>query len=250
MSKGQLQSKRKKNSAPKSSVKLGSAAKFTMFLLAVMFLIGAATGFIGYLFGRNSLRGITQPDINPFLNSVGDTTEAPRQGVGFKKEDEIIKAVKAQTGSSDAKPDPKPDKKQESTNKDEKATTKKPEVKKADGSFPIRLESEKVKLDIRSLVQKEDEIVLNVALINGSSNPVQFIYSFLDITDNKGYSLTSEVIGIPETLKANSETYVGTIRVLDTPPGAAARLNLSLTDYPDQKITLAIKDIPVETKEE
>ena len=104
-------------------------------------------------------------------------------------------------------------------------------------------------MDIRSLVQKDDEIVLNVAMMNGSSDPVQFIYTFLDVSDNKGYSLSSEVIGIPETLEANSETHVGTIRVLDTPPGAATRLSLRLTDYPDQKINLEIKDIPVAKKE-
>ena len=203
------------------------------------------------MFGRNSLRGITQPDLNPFLNSAGDPAQSPRQGVAFVREDELIKKVQAQTRGTIAKKDSKDSKSEEKKSeekktdtkneKEKKAEAKKSEVKKADGSFPIRLESEKVKMDIRSLVQKDEEIVLNVAMANGSSNPVQFIYTFLDVTDNKGYSLSSEVIGIPETLKANSETHVGTIRVLDTPPGAATRLSLRLTDYPDQKINLEIK---------
>ena len=214
-----------------------------------MFLIGAATGFVGYLFGRNSLKGITQPDLNPFLNSVGDTSENPRQGLGFLKEDELIKKVQVQTRGAEAKP-AKPEAKKDSSKKDDKqAGQKKPEVKKADGKFPIRLESEQVKMDIRSLVQEEEEIVLSVAMTNGSDKPVQFIYTFLDVSDNKGYSLTSEVVGIPETLDPKSETHVGTIRVLDTPPGAATRLSLKLTDYPDQKIDLAVKDIPVPKNE-
>lgn len=208
--------------------------------------MGAATGFVGYLFGRNSLRGITQPDLNPFLNSAGETNQSPRQGVSFLKESELIKKVQAQTRGSTAKP-AKPKKKDATPaqKSEKKPEAKKPEIKKADGSFPIQLESEKVKLDIRSLVQKDDEIVLSVAMVNGSSEPVQFIYTFLDVADNKGYSLSSEVIGIPETLKPNSETHIGTIRILDTPPGAATRLSLKLTDYPDQKINLEIKDIPV-----
>lgn len=215
-----------------------------------MFLLGVGTGFVGYLFGRNSLKGITQPDLNPFLNTSADATQTPRQGVSFLKEDELIKKVQVQTRGASAKPAPKEDKKTETAkNDDKKPKPKKDEAKKADGSFPIRLESEKVKLDIRSLVQRDDDIVLNVAMMNGSSEPIQFIYTFLDISDNKGYSLISEVIGIPETLKANSETHVGTIRVLDTPPGAATRLSLKLTDYPDQKINLEIKDIPVAKKE-
>ena len=251
MSKRPLQSTKTKSApASKSSLKLSSAAKFTFFLLGIMFILGAATGFVGYLFGRNSLKGITQPDLNPFLNSSADATQSPRQGVSFLKEDELIKKVQVQTRGASSKPAPKSEKKPDSEKKaDKKATPKKDEVKKADGSFPIRLESEKVKLDIRSLVQRDDEIILNVAMMNGNSQPVQFIYTFLDISDNKGYSLTSEVIGIPETLKANSETHVGTIRVLDTPPGAATRLSLRLTDYPDQKINLEIKDIPVPKSE-
>ncbi len=254
MSKRQLQSTKKKKPAPapasRKPSKLSSAAKFTFFLLGVMFLLGAATGLVGYLFGRNSLRGITQPDLNPFLNSTEDPAQSPRQGVRFLKEDELIKKVQVQTRGASAKPVPKVVKKPEAEKKEEKKPeAKKDEAKKADGSFPIRLESEKVKMDIRSLVQKDDEIVLNIAMTNGSSDPVQFIYTFLDVSDNKGYSLSSEVIGIPETLEANSETHVGTIRVLDTPPGAATRLSLRLTDYPDQKINLEIKDIPVAKKE-
>lgn len=256
MSKRQSQRRTKEAAPPKPPSKLGSAAKFTLFLLAVMFLVGAATGAVGYVFGRNSLRGITQPDLNPFLNNgSGDSSQSPRQGVTFLKEDELIRKVQAQTRGTSAKPKPKPadkkaDEKKEEAKKDEKKPeAKKPEVKKADGSFPVRLESQNVKMDIRSLVQTDEEIILNVAMVNGSNQPVQFIYTFLDITDNKGYSLTSEVIGIPETLNANSETYVGTIRVLDTPPGAATRLSMRLTDYPDQKVNLEIKDIPVAQQE-
>jgi hypothetical protein len=256
MSKRQSQSikKTKPASASSSSPKLSSAAKFTFFLLGVMFLLGATTGYIGYLFGRNSLKGITQPDLNPFLNSTADATaQTPRQGVSFLKEDELIKKVLVQTRGASSKPVPKTEKKTDGDKTDQKDAKKpepkKGEAKKADGSFPIRLESEKVKLDIRSVVQRDDEIILSVAMTNGGSQPIQFIYTFLDISDHKGYSLTSEVIGIPETLKANSETHVGTIRVLDTPPGAATGLNLKLTDYPDQKINLEIKDVPVPKKE-
>ena len=253
MPKRQKQS-RKKNSAPakKTKSKLSSGAQFTFFLLGIMFLIGAVTGGVGYFFGRNSLRGITQPDLNPFLNASTDPSEAPRQSLSFLKEEELIKKVQAQTRGSTAKPETpeKKDKDKPGQDEDDKKTeAKQPDVQKADGSFPIRLESGNVKMDIRSLVQKDDEIVLNVAMVNGSDNPVQFIYTFLDITDNKGYSLSSEVIGIPETLQAKSDTHVGTIRVLDTPPGAATRLSLSLTDYPDQKVNLKIKDIPVAKQE-
>lgn len=248
--------KKKKTTQPTSpALRLSSSAKFTLFLLFVMFLIGGATALVGYMFGRNSLRGITQPDVNPFLNSAGNLNQHPRQGVSFLKEEELIKQVKAQTQGNSTKEAPKPKetkkpkevKKTKATEKDKKETQE--EAKKAPDSFPIRLENQAVKLDIRALEQKKDDLVLTIAMVNGGSQPVQFIYTFLDVTDEQGYALSSEVSGIPETIPPKSETYVGSITVFDTPEGSLERLNLKLTDYPSQKVKLEVKDIPVQPKE-
>lgn len=252
MAKRKLQAKKRTEPASTESPtpNLSSAAKFTLFLMLVMLVIGGGTGFLSYFFGRESLRGITQPDVSPFLKSGEDLNQSPRQGVSFLKEEELIKQVKAQTQGKSSKEAPKP----KETSKDAKKTDKKQEdkpkatAKKATGSFPIKLESQGVKLDIRSLEQKGDDLLLTVALVNGGSKPVQFIYAFLDVIDNKEYALASEVNGLPESLPAKSETYVGSITIFDSPAGSLESLNLKLSDYPDQKVILEINDIQVKPK--
>ena len=261
MAQRKLQAKKqKKKSAaasptPKRTLKFSSAAKLTLFLLSLMLLIGGGMGFLTYLFGRDSLRGITQPDVNPFLNQAKDSEQNPRQGISFLKEAELIKQVKAQTqGKSAAKATPKPketSKAQEESQKDEKKAQKpKQSAKKAPKSFPINLESQGVKLNIRSMEQKDDDLLLTVALVNTSNEPVQFIYTFLDVTDNQGFALSSEVTGLPETLPPNSETYVGSITVFDSPEDTIERLNLKLSDYPEQKVVLEVIDIQVASEKE
>ncbi|MCM1982927.1 hypothetical protein [Lyngbya confervoides] len=247
MAKRQLQAA---GAAPASSAtttsSISSNAKFTLLLLGIMLLIGAATGLAGYFFGRNSLRGITQPDINPFINNSEETGQNPRQGVSFLKETQIIQQSKALTQNSNAKvesPDKPDNQAKQSTPAAEKKQGK--TTQKASGKYPIQLKSQGIRLDIRSLTQKGDEIELDVAMANGGEKPVQFIYTFLDVTDDEGFALSSEVVGIPETLQPQSETHVGTITIFDAPPGSIKRLNLSLTNYPDQNVSLEVKDIPV-----
>jgi hypothetical protein len=242
----QLKAKTSKKPTQKSApaLEFSRSAKFTLFLLLVMAMIGGGLGVITYFFGRASLRGITQPDVNPFLQTGDDQEQSPRQGVSFLKEADIIKQVKTQTTGSNAKPpeaspSPSPDAK----NKDDK--DKKDKTASSDPkSFPIRTKSEGVNFDVRTVKREESDLVLDIAIANNSGRPVQFIYTFLDITDDQGFALSSEIKGVPETLQANGETYVGTVRVFDI-PSELERLNLKLADYPDQKVKLEINNVPL-----
>jgi hypothetical protein len=247
----QLKAKTSKRPKPKSApaIEFSRSAKFTLFLLFVMALIGGGLGAVTYLFGSASLRGITQPDVNPFLQTGDDKEQHPRQGVSFLKEADIIKQVKTQTTGSNAKPETTPSPSPEAKDKDDKDKDKDKDKKdKAASSdpksFPIRTKSEGVNFDVRTVKREENDLVLDIAIANNSGRPVQFIYTFLDITDDQGFALSSEIKGVPETLQANGETYVGTVRVFDI-PSELERLNLKLADYPDQKVKLEINNVPL-----
>ncbi|MEO0377041.1 MAG: hypothetical protein AAF329_20990, partial [Cyanobacteria bacterium P01_A01_bin.17] len=78
-----------------------------------MLTIGAVCGLTGYSMGYQSLRGITQPALNPVLNGSGDSSKRrPQQGASLLSEKEIVAKVKAKTRGAKKptaqKPKPKP----------------------------------------------------------------------------------------------------------------------------------------------
>ena len=84
-----------------------------------------------------------------------------------------------------------------------------------------------------------------MALKNKGDKPVQFIYTFLEVEDDQGQPLLSDVRGLPTELEPNSDNYFGTVEILDVLPDSVEQVSLMLTDYPDQTITLKVSDIPV-----
>ena len=99
--------------------------------------------------------------------------------------------------------------------------------------------------EVKSLVQEDDTLTLNVAFQNTSDKTIQFVYTFLDITDEQGQALFSEIRGLPTEFKPKGETFFGTIKILDVPPDSIEKISLSLHDYPDQKVKLDVQNIPV-----
>ncbi|NJK41284.1 MAG: hypothetical protein HC934_07850 [Acaryochloridaceae cyanobacterium SU_2_1] len=212
-----------------------------------MLVVGFLTGGIGYFFARQSLRGVTQPVKNPFLNVEGnDLNRRPQQGADFISEKDILAKVKAQTSDANAKKEKSSDEaEQESKDKAKAESEKKDNDQATSQSFPIKVQNQGMNFEVRSLLQEENNLVLNVALRNGSDKPVQFVYTFLDITDDKGQVLFSEIRGLPTEFKPKGETFFGTIKVLDVSPDSVERISLTLNDYPDQKVKIEVKNIPV-----
>ena len=238
---------------PSDRVKLHPSVQLTLILFAFMLTIGVVSGVIGFTLGRQSLKGVTQPAINPFLNNESESvSQRPRQGVSFLKERDILAKVKSQTSGTDkknaTKPKQKPEKKPDKADEPQLPKSKnKPKATKTTNpqAFPIKAQEKSVQLEVRSVTQTEDSLLLNVALKNNGSKPVQFIYTFLEIEDNQGQSLLSDVRGLPTELKPSSDNYFGTVEILDVLPESVEQVSLTLTDYPDQTITLQVSDIPV-----
>ena len=210
-----------------------------------MLVVGSVCGAVGYVFARQSLKGITQPATNPFLNDSDDLDRRPRQGADFLNEKDLIAKVKSQTsGANASKPKQKPPKK---TDKDKSKSSdkKKKDDQSKTKSFPIKVQNQGMSFEVKSLVQEDDTLTLNVAFQNTSDKTIQFVYTFLDITDEQGQALFSEIRGLPTEFKPKGETFFGTIKILDVPPDSIEKISLSLHDYPDQKVKLDVQNIPV-----
>jgi hypothetical protein len=80
---------------------------------------------------------------------------------------------------------------------------------------------------------------------NDGSNPVRFLYSFLNVTDDQGRALSAITEGLPGELPANSQEFTGTVSIPTALLEDAKKLSLTLTDYPDQKLQLKMAEIPV-----
>jgi len=209
-----------------------------------MLVVGFVCGGVGYVFARQSLKGITQPATNPFLkDDSSDLDRRPRQGADFLNEKDLIAKVKSKTSGANVakekkKPSPKPEKPKST---DQKSGKKQSKAK----SLPIKAQSQGMNFEVKSLAQEDDTLILDVALQNTSDETIQFVYTFLDITDEQGQALFSEIRGLPTEFKPKGEIFFGTIKILDVPPETVERVSLSLNDYPDQKVKLDVQNIPV-----
>lgn len=75
-------------------MKLNTTIVLTTLLLLSMFGAGLMSSVWGFSLGRQALQGVTQPDVRPTNNFLGDR-EGSRQGeaVKFLKEEDILKQV-------------------------------------------------------------------------------------------------------------------------------------------------------------
>ncbi len=241
-------------SSSRKSFQLDPSVWFTLWLLLSVVVVGTASSLLGYFFGHESLKGVTQPDANPFFGGA-DTPQRqfPRQGTKLLKERDIIVQVhreisglqKQDVASSGTAAKSK-DAADKADKKDEANPSSSSAKSSAKGqSFPLTARQQNVELTIRSLAVDADDLVLDVTLKNAGSTPVEFLYDFLDVTDNRGQFLPAEVKGLPSELQPNSDSFSGVIRILGVSPDQVTWLSLSLMDYPDQKVKLEFSKIPV-----
>ena len=227
--------------------KLNPTAVLTITLLALMLGGGFLSGIWGFALGREALKGVSQPDARPTAKKNQKDSQLASKPMVFVKETDIIKSVKVriqEKGNS-----AKPEKKQADSNANEKLVAKAEAAQKpptpTQPGFPITTKDKGVVLEIRSTRQQEGFLLLDVSLKNESSQPVQFVYTFLDITDNWGRPLSANTEGLPGELPANSEAFTGTVNIPNSVLENAEQLSLTLTDYPDQKIRLQAAGIPI-----
>jgi hypothetical protein len=217
------------------AMKLNSTIALTLILLTCMTAIGIVSGATGYSFGRAALKGVKQPSTSPILGGSGGNRS--RESSGFLKEAEILSKVQDQTaGVTKA-----PERQAQPTQEQDKSKPKQGNQP----AFPITARDQGVTLAIESVERQSGTLQLAVAMTNEGAERVQFLYTFLDITDEQGRSLTAITKGLPTELLPNGETVNGIIRLPLTSLDKAQKLSLSLTDYPNQVLKLKIDQVPV-----
>ncbi len=208
--------------------------------------LGFLSALVGYLFGHQSLKGVTQPDMNPFVNNSAAQNQFPKQGTYLLKESDIIAKIERETKGITKANDAK--KKDEKADKDDKDKDKDKAGASPSASpspsqpvgLPMSVKSQGLSLNIQSLSADDNAVVLDVTMQNGGGQEVQFLYDFLEVSDDQSQFLSTEVKGLPAKFSAKSETFKGSIRVLGVTPNSAKWISLSLADYPDQKIKLEV----------
>jgi len=223
---------------------LNSTVIMTVVLLVMMFGAGIFSSAWGYKLGREALKEITQPDVRP-SNLTEKANNAPRnEGVKFLTEEEILASVKKRMeGGEEAtaappKSEPKPEEKAEGEEKPQETAAN-------PAALPIVSRDGGVTLEITSVTRKSNSLLLNVNIKNEGDRSVRFLYSFLNVTDDKGRALSASVDDLPGQLPPGSQTYTGTVTIPTALLDNAQELGMSLTDYPDQKLQLQMSGIPV-----
>ncbi|MEA5553678.1 hypothetical protein VB713_22315 [Anabaena cylindrica UHCC 0172] len=235
-------------------MKINSTVVLTLILLTLMLGAGSVSAFLGFTMGSSALKGVTTPDGRPatkFASSKTNNNNNGQQvGISLLKEDEILKGVQSRIqGNTSASKAKKLDEDEDETK------IKKPEVQetpqevtedKLQPGFPVVAESEGVTLSVQSARYSGGDLLLKVKMQNQGADSVRFLYSFLDVTDDKGRTLSAITEGLPAELPTKGPTFTGTISIPTALLDDVNKISLALTDYPAQKLKLQVSDIPVE----
>jgi hypothetical protein len=233
-------------------MKINSTVVLTLILLTLMLGAGSVSAFLGFSMGSSALKGVTSPDGRPASKFASGKTNNSQQGAGgitLLKEEDILKTVKSRMD------DKKNDKKIRKLEEDEEIKTRKPKTEdkpqevmeeKLQPGFPVVAESEGVMLSVQSARYSGGDLLLKVKMQNQGADSVRFLYSFLDVTDDKGRTLSAITEGLPAELPGKSSTFTGTVSIPTALLDDVGNISLALTDYPAQKLKLQVSDIPVE----
>lgn len=218
-------------------MKINSTVALTFTLLVLMLGAGVLTGTWGFALGREALKGITQPDSRPTKGGAAKNTSV-REDIVLLKEEDVLKSVREKTnsGGRGASPSPSPSAKPDQTKTNAAPTSAK---------LPMTTQTSGVAMDVTGIRKQGEFLLLDVALKNNSEQPVKFLYSFLNVTDDKGRLIVADTTGLPPELPSKSDRFTGTISIPNSMLDDAQKISLQLSDYPDQKLQLKMADIPI-----
>ncbi|NEO97577.1 MAG: hypothetical protein F6K58_02465 [Symploca sp. SIO2E9] len=237
-------------------MKLNSTVALTLTLLAMMLGVGLMSALWGFTLGHEALKGVTQPDVRPTKKLAGSQkSSAGKEGVTFLREEDILINVDAYIRG----------KGNNSKNNDDQARVRNSQTKTEQNlsphwafntqksftspnsvlKLPVKSHDRGVTLEVRSASKKGSSLLLDVSMKNEGSNDVRFLYSFLNIMDDKGRALSAITEGLPGELPANGQEFSGTVSIPTALLDNSRELSLKLTDYPEQKLQLQTSEIPV-----
>ncbi|MEQ8995091.1 MAG: hypothetical protein RID53_01140 [Coleofasciculus sp. B1-GNL1-01] len=256
-------------------MKFNSTVALTLILLAMMLGAGFVSAMWGFSLGHEALKGVTQPDVRPTKKLANNQEVEPGdKEVALLNERDILvnvhayihdqddqdqdKDSKTDTNDSESKSQSETQKPEESTTENQQSEledeSSESDVFNTEASFtssgsnqnlPLKSQDRGVTLEVRSANLQGGSLLLDVSLKNEGNNPVRFLYSFLNVTDDQGRALSAITEGLPGELPSNGEEFSGTVSIPTALLDDAKALSLTLTDYPDQKLKLKMSEIPV-----
>jgi hypothetical protein len=228
-------------------MKLDSTVILTLTLLTLMLGAGSVSAFWGFTLGSSALEGVSSPDARPtnkFANSKANSSGP--EGAIMLSEKEILKTVEARI---EGKSKTSAKKRQNKKNTEPQGIEKTPPVEqeeKLQAGFPLKADSEGVSLSVQSARFSGGALELQVKMQNRGSETARFLYTFLDVTDDKGRTLSASTEGLPAELPPEGPIYNGRVIVPTALLDDVKKISLTLTDYPAQKLRLEVSDIPIE----
>jgi hypothetical protein len=235
-------------------MKLNSTVALTLILLAMMLGAGFVSAMWGFTVGHEALKGVTQPDVRPTKKLADNQqTTADGEGVALLSEEDILVNVHAHIHGNDKDvPVDEQDAQLQNASQTEAADNDVEEAFATQTSFtstdlnlPVRSQDRGVTLEVRDVTQQGGSLLLDVSLKNEGSDTVRFLYSFLNVTDDRGRALSAITEGLPGELPANGKEFSGTVSIPTALLEDSEQLSLTLTDYPDQRLQLKMSEIPV-----
>lgn len=219
--------------------------KFTLILIGTILLMmlagGTGSAYIGYLMGREALKVVTQPDINSEQSSdKKKPTGGTHKGLQIITEREILINV---YNYIEAKK--KGSKFVEQSFNRESSNEPSESNGLQSSRFPISNSSGDVTLEVSQAQREGNSLTLNVKMKNEGSKSRRFLYSFLDVRDDRGRPLSAITEGLPGQLPPNGKDFSGKFRIPLVLVDKTKNISLTLTDYPEQNLELKLEKIPV-----
>lgn len=205
----------------------------------------------GFTVGHEALKAVTQPDVRPTGKIKFRKRKSQQQAqLVMLSEKDILATVEArlQAKGKNFRPEKKPQAKndQSSGKQTQAQNTQMASSNPLQPGFPITSQDRGVTLNVLSASYSGGALLLKVNFKNEGSKVVKFLYSFLDVTDDQGRTLSASAEGLPGELPPDGKTFSGTVSIPTFLLDDVKKLSLKLTDYPDQQIQLQMSGIPVE----
>ena len=237
-------------------MKFQTTLAFTLLLLVAMVGAGTVSALYGFTLGFDALQGVRQPEGNPAQQLVRSRksetkdSDSDLRGMELVSEREIIVEVydkiyaKEQTIRKDAAANsPQP-----TSNFVKLPDEPNPETAAANNPavvFPLSNVASNIQFEVSDARLLGSYWILDVSLQNDSNSAVRFLYNFLELKDGQGRLVSGQTEGLPAEIPANNQVYTGQVRIPAVILEDVETLSMSLSDYPNQDITLEIADIPV-----
>ncbi len=225
-------------------INLQSTFLLIFVLLLMMLAGGSASAYIGYLMGTEALKVVTQPDTNS-QESVSKTQarSGSHKGLQIIEEREILVNVYDHIYNQTKKNNQS----QQSATKSKSILMKKKGEKQnmPSGFVPIKDSAGGVTIEVSQATFQGSSLILGVNLKNESPNSVRFLYSFMDVRDDRNRSLSTITEGLPSELPANGQEFQGNLIVPLSLLDNSRNISLTLKDYPEQELELKLENISV-----